>query len=82
MKENSPINGHASSGHPGDDVSPPDSPCRSGVQKRGRKRSPLGNSKPVLRKEASTPGPGTIYRIKKLLAAAIRVWELKRGLRD
>ena len=82
MDELSPINGHTFGEHPGDDNSPPDAPRRSGVQKRARKRGPRRNTKPAPPKEASVPGPGTMYRTKKLLAAAIRVWELRRGLRD
>ncbi len=28
------------------------------------------------------PSPGTLARTKKLIGAAIKVWELKRGVRD
>lgn len=32
--------------------------------------------------EKSRPGPATLSRTKKLVLAAIKVWELKRGIRD
>jgi hypothetical protein len=32
--------------------------------------------------ELSLPGVGTMARTKRLILAALRVWELKRGIRD
>jgi len=36
----------------------------------------------LLEKPPSYPGPETLARTKRLLLAALRVWELKRGLRE
>ncbi len=54
---------------------------RSGPRNGGRKRQARLNEEIASPEETSEPGPGTMYRTKKLFAAAIRVWELKRGLR-
>ncbi len=54
---------------------------RSGPRHGRRKRQTRLNEKTASPEETSQPAPGTMYRTKKLIAAAIRVWELKRGLR-
>ena len=35
-----------------------------------------------LEESSTYPGPDTLARTKRLLLAALKVWELKRGIRD
>jgi hypothetical protein len=37
---------------------------------------------PDPQEEAESHGGGTLARTKRLIMAALRVWELKRGIRD
>lgn len=77
MNESSPIEGQTS-----EPMSPFSQPGRSGTRKQVRRNSVRASAKEPSAREVSLPAPGTMYRTKKLIAAAIRVWELKRGLRD
>jgi hypothetical protein len=46
--------------------------------KRRRKSAPVDEDED----EIVRPGVGTLSRTKKLLLAALKVWELKNGIRD
>ena len=51
------------------------------VRRSGRRK--VGHpAKSVAPKEPSRPAPGTLTRTKELLLAALKVWELKQGIRD
>jgi len=75
------------------DISPPDAsadirePTKAAAQRAAR---PKRRPKPKRRAESlnakfaepALSAPGTLARTKALLLAAIRVWELKRGIRN
>jgi hypothetical protein len=65
----------------------------AGKGKRAKKKSPRAAAarprrrRPSVRKgsasvEISLPAAGTLGRTRRLLLAALRLWELKRGIRD
>ena len=75
------------------DISPPDSsrdirdPAKAAAQRAARrKRRPKAKSPAESLNgkfaEPALSAPGTLARTKALLLAALRVWELKRGIRD
>ncbi len=50
---------------------------------RKPKRSPkTATGKATAENETSRPAVGTLTRTKSLLLAALRVWELKQGIRE
>jgi hypothetical protein len=57
---------------------------RQRVPKRKAPRKPKGRPKATEREEddPTRPAVGTLSRTKSLLLAALRVWELKHGIRD
>ena len=58
-------------------------PVRRRSQRNARgqaRRSPGGAV--ATREEAPIPAYGTLARTRRLLLAALRLWELKRGIRD
>jgi len=62
-----------------------ESPSRRSGSKGASKRKPKG--RPSATNDAPTedetlPAVGTMARTKRLILAALRVWELKRGIRD
>ena len=61
----------------------PPTQCRSAraASKRRLKRAkpPEGDASPI---EPRLPGIGTMARTRRLILAAVRVWELKRGIRE
>jgi hypothetical protein len=68
-------------------ISPPEPPgaiskaAKPSVRRSGRRK--VGRpAKSVAPKEPSRPAPGTLTRTKELLLAALKVWELKQGIRD
>ena len=75
------------------DISPPDSsrdirePTKAAAQRAARRKrrpkpkSPAESFNGKLA-EPALSAPGTLARTKALLLAALRVWELKRGIRD
>lgn len=46
------------------------------------KRSPKSTTAKTGDSEAPRPAVGTLTRTKSLLLAALRVWELKQGIRE
>ena len=57
-------------------VRPRDKP-RAKAVRRPRKTAPVADDDEVIR-----PAVGTLSRTKALLLAALKVWELKNGIRD
>jgi hypothetical protein len=51
---------------------------------RNRAKNPKRHpkSRPTIDGEAVRPAVGTLSRTKSLLLAALKVWELKNGIRD
>lgn len=60
------------------DTAPQRSPKRKTPQKLNRRPKTPTNG----REEPSRGAVGTLMRTKRLLLAALRVWELKQGIRD
>lgn len=58
----------------------PRSRTRRGPRRRVRRRP--AEEVELLDDEMHLPGIGTMARTKRLILAALRVWELKRGIRD
>ena len=56
-------------------------PCRRLKKRQGRRPDPLPELDTV-EEDLQVPGIGTLARTKRLILAALRVWELKRGIRD
>ena len=56
-------------------------PCRRLTTRRGRRRRPFPELD-IVEEDLQLPGIGTMARTKRLILAALRVWELKRGIRD
>jgi hypothetical protein len=54
------------------------------LRKRRAKRQTRRTRQPAseMWDEARLPAVGTMARTKRLIMAALRVWELKRGIRD
>jgi hypothetical protein len=52
------------------------------VRQSGRPRTSVPPETPATPDEPSLPAHGTMVRTKRLILAALRVWELKRGIRD
>jgi hypothetical protein len=67
MKSKGHLNGSNPARDPGSDRARP---------KRARGRDSVSSELPIQ------PAIGTLARTKSLLLAALRVWELKRGLRE
>ena len=54
-----------------------------GKSAKGRpRRAPARAKKTVPLEDIPLPAVGTLGRTRRLLLAALRLWELKRGLRD
>jgi len=76
------------------DIPPPDSsrdnirePTKAAAQRAARRKprpKPKSRAESLNGKfvERALSAPGTLARTKALLLAALRVWELKRGIRD
>lgn len=61
------------------------SPPRRRPAQAASKRGPKRTNPPEIDAssiEARLPGIGTMARTKRLILAAVRVWELKRGIRE
>ena len=56
-------------------------PCRRLTKRRGLRRRPFPELD-IVEEDLQLPGIGTMARTKRLILAALRVWELKRGIRD
>jgi len=55
---------------------------RRSPKRRERRASPPRFEISHALEEPETHGYGTLTRTKRLIMAALRVWELKRGIRD
>jgi hypothetical protein len=51
-------------------------------RKTGSARTRTGSRKKGGKEKKSNPPPPTLARTRRLLLAALRLWELKRGLRE
>jgi hypothetical protein len=54
---------------------------RKDQQRSNAMRVPKGSTPKSLEQQNAYPPPDTLARTKKLVLAAIKVWELKRGIR-
>ncbi len=67
----------------GGGVSPrPTGPGPEGKKPRFTPGSPMPSAETPEEEEEHLPRIGTLARTRRLLMAALRVWELKRGIRD
>jgi hypothetical protein len=56
-------------------------PCRQPTKRPGQRQHRLPEVD-AMEEDLQLPGIGTMARTKRLILAALRVWELKRGIRD
>ena len=57
-------------------------PCDSSTEGTTQKRKRNGKSDSALTERSIHPAPGTLARTKRLINAAVRLWELRRGIRE
>ena len=57
---------------------------RSAARKKsaGRRKAQQSSGAMIATPNTALPAPGTLARTRRLLLAALRLWELRRGIRD